>query len=903
MLKRMRVPPSVVRASGEPLGKGVVKHTRSARSSRGRRGLLALIALLAVPLVWFGATRGIDSLVRNRLGAILGAAVSFESMHLRGDGLDLGGVTVGTDPDVQLAAHAVSVDLRWTSMLTAHPRVQRIDVDGLDVRIRSLAPRDGRARPTASLASLEAQVRAAGVGEIRVRRAGVVIGDDGRDRIRVRELDASVRVRPGDASLMASAGELDVGDTSARSIELTGRILRDRFDVERVAAAVANGSVEGRGTLDAQSGQWSGALHIGGVEAGTLARIAGLDAAVGGRVDAELTLAFARTTLRSVRGTLVLSDGLLADATGSWNGAVSLSVDATPDRVKLADVRATANDLNARAEIALARRNGEWFVRAAGHLGATGRAIRRVAARFGGGPLLAAQWSARTARLAFSASGPIDDVAGLRGGGHLRVEGLTLRPSPALAPIEVAAVEADIRPDAHGVTLAAIHASSPGLSLDGSITLRGRNALQVDRFNAHGVLSVRDASAVRRIAPALSVWQTIATTRATRGRVAFDAAGPLAGSAERTLDARFSVANVVVRGIRLPDRSTLDVPVRSSEGNLAIATASNGVRIALRDVRVESPLGSLAGHANITADKLRVSLTGTHVATEPLRWLVPGTVVGGTLEGSITFEGDLRDPVRNASGRFEVINARYVLPREADMSSRPISVARARGNFAIDAGRAAVTDLEIHSELGVARGEVRVGDADTAIRARVASNDVGRVLDLWPSLERIGHGGRGTGTVRATFDARGAHGSVEAHVDGGSVRIPNAPANVTSQPIARGDVRIAFSPTHLAIESLSLRGPRASMTASATWTYDGPVRGSGSVWLSRDYSHQLLLGYNWLAGLCGMSVLQSGFTLTGTAERLLLNTTIAHSVLWSLGSSRIPRAARDVLSGRAPLGA
>jgi hypothetical protein len=867
-----------------------------------------------IPLA-FAAAHGIEAgglaiargVVRRQLEAKLGGHVSFARFALRRDGIDLGGVVMDGRPDaIGARVESAHIAADWRELSRGAVRVTGIALDGVTLTQHAGGARTERM--TVSPASLDRTSRGMhrdGLEWISFRRGDVQL-DGGREPIAAHGVEGRVRFESERTRIVARAANIDAQGEHVTGAKIVGSIDGDGIVADAAAASLLGGSADAHIAYETRHASMRVHVESNGVQVAAIARHASLargslDGAVGGEGDIE----FVDGEFRNAQARLTVRGAAVDIGARDFQGDVALSLDAVRDRIKVAELRTTTRGMRLAADLVFLRDDAShWVARTRGVLHAEGDAITRVAGYFGGAALQGGPvWRAQRADVTFDARSRLDDFTTATGSARVSLRGLNLRVGGMTTSLEIASLDTTIAPTPHGIVLRDLDARLRGFSVSGSLVLSGRTPLDVNRFRADATLDVRDFAAVQALAPSLPIWSQLTFDSASRARATLHASGALADRADRTVAANVSLDNVRVgRSLRMPNGQPLEATIVHATGDLDLTSRANGVDVALRNVNAQTSLGEVRGTATLANGRHHVEASASGIDARVARALLPGSILGGSGDGTLVLDGDASEPVRVARGRFTVRDARYVFPSELRLAGRAIRVERLDANYHWADGRAAITDMTLHSDLGDGVGSVNVVNGVPSLHANLTANNVAPVLDLFPALARMTERGRATATFDARFEATGMRGTLVAQIADGLVRIPQAPPDIAAQPIANGTIRMRFTPTSFAIDSLALRGPKANVDFHTNWDFAGAVSGGGRVWLTNAYSHDLMRGYNWLARLLGMRTLHSDFTIDGRPDRVMIRAGITHTLLWRLGRGRVPRNVQAVLSGHAPVG-
>jgi hypothetical protein len=283
--------------------------------------------------------------------------------------------------------------------------------------------------------------------------------------------------------------------------------------------------------------------------------------------------------------------------------------------------------------------------------------------------------------------------------------------------------------------------------------------------------------------------------------------------------------------------------------------------------------------------------------------MLPGTVIGGALSGTLVLQGNGDEPLESASGHFELVNAQYSIPADLGLVGPPVPVSRFAGDYRWADNRAVLTGLVLNSDAGSGTGTLTVAETGGEIKADFTSRDIGRIVDFWPMLAGRLRGGAGTGRLEMRFDPAAFRGTLAVENSGGTLVLPSVPAEYAEHPISKASLVLGFEPNKLSFRNVKLRGPRGNADGEGVWTAAGPVYGSGKTWFTKSYTSQLIKpsGFGWLAKLVGVRQIQSDFSLSGSADRVTLNAGITRSFLWKFAKGQVPKEFQQVARGKSPL--
>ena len=460
-------------------------------------------------------------------------------------------------------------------------------------------------------------------------------------------------------------------------------------------------------------------------------------------------------------------------------------------------------------------------------------------------------------------------------------------------------------------------------------------------------LDLRGARVVLGNAPAQEFDRVSGSAKYSEGTLRLDsltgkgAAGTFLASGEWTKSAHRLSAEMVVTdlsklGVTLPEgfsagevRIAGDVAgtpaelVARSEGRVTLAGVgipfgpegshhldrvsarftTDGKKVQLSEMVGDGPAGRYTGSGEITERAYRLSLFSALVDPRLARWLVPGTVEGGKLSGTLVLEGGAGKPVRTASGRFELKDAIYTAPATLELIGARAAVARLAGDYRWESGRTVVSGLVLASDVANGAGTLTTADGRGRLQADLSTTDAGRVSDFWPTLAGKLHGAKASGKLDAQFGPDGITGEIALSATGGKLVLPSVPGEYAEHPIDTASLVLGFQPQKLTFTGVTLRGPKGNADGAGAWTSHGPVWAKGKAWFSKSYTSKMIRpsGWGWLAKLAGIRQVKSDFTLGGTSDRVTLNADITKGLLWKFAKGTVPKEFQAIAAGKAPL--
>lgn len=329
----------------------------------------------------------------------------------------------------------------------------------------------------------------------------------------------------------------------------------------------------------------------------------------------------------------------------------------------------------------------------------------------------------------------------------------------------------------------------------------------------------------------------------------------------------------------------------------------DGKTVHLAEITASGPAGQFTGSGTVSGTAYQLSLTSPGLDPALARWLVPGTITGGALSGTIKIAGNGKTPVASLAGTFNLANAVYAAPTELGLVGPAAPVRRFAGTYRWEGERVALTDVAIEGDLLQAHGSLAWTDGKGRVKAEIKTGDTGRVADYFPMLAGKLQGGTGTGQLDLTFTERGAEGGLDLLNQGGVLSLPEVPAEYAQHPVETASVQVSFQPGEMSLRNVKLRGPKGNLDGDGAWMENGAVTGQGKAWFTRSYTSKLLkpTGVGWLVKLLGVREIKSDFKLSGTANRVMLDAGITRSTLWKFAKGRLPRQFQEVAKGKAPL--
>lgn len=372
--------------------------------------------------------------------------------------------------------------------------------------------------------------------------------------------------------------------------------------------------------------------------------------------------------------------------------------------------------------------------------------------------------------------------------------------------------------------------------------------------------------------------------------------GRLTGTAEQPLerlDARVRLTGAEFAfGPHGPHKlDTLEARVSGRPDNLKLS-----------EIAASGPAGRYTGTGEVTAKGYRVALEVPGMNPDVVRWLLPGEIQGGRLSGTLTLAGDEKEPVRSASGRFELRDAKYVAPETLQIATTATPVSLFSGEYAWDASKTELKNLRVESPLVAASGNLHYAGGEGTLQADLKTADLGAVTDYWPALKAMVAGGSATGQLSTAFKGDSARGTLAVESTGGVLHLPGMTGEFAEHPVEKASLVLGFEPGKLTFNDVKVRGPKGNADGEGSWAPDGAVYGTGKAWFSKSFTSRLMpKGVGWLAKLFGIKQVKSDFTIEGDAEKVHLNAGITRSFLWKFAKGSVPKEFQEIARGKAPL--
>jgi hypothetical protein len=322
----------------------------------------------------------------------------------------------------------------------------------------------------------------------------------------------------------------------------------------------------------------------------------------------------------------------------------------------------------------------------------------------------------------------------------------------------------------------------------------------------------------------------------------------------------------------------------------------------LSNVRVDSTEGELRGELYWQAGGHRGFATFEPARTSALAALVPGRLDPGSARISADVQGTKETPLKRIRGRILLQDARWTLPVDAGLCTSSLSIHRASADYSWRPGELRLSKVDIKATSFGATAEVSWSPRITRIDARLTTRSAGKLLDLFPELSELVHGGHGSAVVQVRVAADGISGLVEGRVENGLLAVASVSgARRTRHPIEKARFEYTFGPRRRRIQGLKIRGPELNVDLDATWSEHGPMTGWGRLWLTRRYTEQVTHGAGWALALLGYPRIETEFTLSGTRRDVRMDAEITHGWRWRLLRIAVPDRLEKIGRGGMPV--
>jgi hypothetical protein len=555
-------------------------------------------------------------------------------------------------------------------------------------------------------------------------------------------------------------------------------------------------------------------------------------------------------------------------------------------RVDQLELVADEGRLSARGAVDLAAQTPQ--LSASGRLTLAGGALERRL-------LPGLKLRARSGMVELEVRGPLLAPRSLQAEGQFALEDIGLQLPDADEPLGIRKLTGHLALAENRLLLSKLAATGRGFGVHGQLALAG----DVEpHFEAKLVVELRSISALRQAFPRAPLWRWFSVRSGEpRGRVELVARGPASDGRIRA-GGRFDVADL---RLTIPDAPLSPVPIERASGSFEVSQFEDGPRLALGDVELRLARGSATAAVVLDRRAQRLELEASALDPKLLGGLLPGRLEGGSLSGTLTLLGAGPRPPA-IFGHAEIVHSAWFPPEEAVFHETVLNVRRASGKYSVAGDRFEVSRLVVDGDRLTGRGRISGSSARVQLEARLRSNDAGGVMDAWPNLRGIARGGRGVAALRATWVPDGVQGTLQGHVQRGSLLMPTAAgAEHTSQPLARADFAYRFGPDAAHLDRLSLRGPQLNADLSVNWDAADHVEGGGRAWLTRSYASALAGPWKLPLVVLARFPLATRFSLRGTAAEVRLNAEIAHGARWRLLRLAVPPRLQAIARGETPI--
>jgi hypothetical protein len=322
----------------------------------------------------------------------------------------------------------------------------------------------------------------------------------------------------------------------------------------------------------------------------------------------------------------------------------------------------------------------------------------------------------------------------------------------------------------------------------------------------------------------------------------------------------------------------------------------------LSNVRIESTEGELQGRLDWKAGAHRAFATFVPAPTNALASLVPGRFDSGSARISADIQGTKEIPLKRVHGGVLLQDARWTLPVDAGLCKSSLSIQRASADYSWIPGELRLGKVDVQATSFGASGDVSWRPGATRIDARLTARGAGELLDFFPELSGLVHGGHGTAVVQVRVGAAGTSGLVEGQIENGLLAVSTVSDTQRSRhPFEKARFGYLFEPRRGAIRGLQIRGPELNVDLDATWSERGAVSGRGRLWLTRRYTEQVTHGAAWALGLLGYPRIETEFTLSGTLHDVRMDAEITHGWRWRLLRIAVPERLEKIGRGDLPV--
>lgn len=501
--------------------------------------------------------------------------------------------------------------------------------------------------------------------------------------------------------------------------------------------------------------------------------------------------------------------------------------------------------------------------------------------------------------------GTLSQLAGSNINGTFSLKNVGLSPLRAgVKSVRITQASGAFRREGTRVTLSDLVATAPGARLTGQGELRGVGTGQAShafRFAAQG--------------PSLAnLLPVLVPVPGTAEGGAFQGSLELSGTAADRL-ARMD-GRAEVRDMRwTPPGQTIPMKILSAAAH--VTRRGEVATLDQTELRVEGGSASLSG----TIRGLGTQAGPQH--TLNLKWRledasgwaarllpIPGGFTGGTFTGEATLSGNRADPVRTASGRFNLQDTGYMPPQKfLGGPVRPITVYSAGSPFTRANHRTTLTALTLNTSVGTATGTVSSDDRGIAkLQARANIEKLEALVDLWPGFKDRLRGGRGEMTLALQgplHRPRQLAGDVFIAGRDGKLTVENVDELYAVQPFEELSLDLKLhSDGSVDIDSARMRGPRANLDGKGKVRANGKLHVEGEGWFTEAYTKKLVKPkILWpIAKLVGYRRIKSHYELDGTLREARLDLGITDSLLWKLAiKKRVPEPLRKIATGDAPV--
>lgn len=875
-------------------------------------GVLLATTAIGVPRAESLVAHRLRSAIATRLLQQFGRPVLFEGLQLSASGLVVHNVRlprVGNETDDPLVIRHVRIEQNWWELIRVRNiRFRTVVLDGVQVRAgyptaeSSIVPRFRGWTWTAWVTPWSRL----GVERVTLRNVYLSIASATGIVAVAENVAGEVRLGHETFEYLLTAKSVRWGSTEVENVRLRGEGDGKHVTVREGNADGLGGRLRVQGTAERELYAATMTLHANDLPLDRVLSqfVPKKGWTATGRLSGEATVTVRRGDVASVAGVVHLRDGRLSygDREVTYT-AVRSRIDWSPERTIVSEFVMENPDhgvwLSGEGEVAHTegRPGPASGFRLSVRLQADGRLLQSLAEVVGLHRVAGRRWQARRGSLMLGMKGTLGDVQNASASGRVLLEGLRVQVNSETTPWAIARMEAAFEHSGSRTMLRDVTVDARGWSLAGELVLSGGSV------RSRGRLVVNDLRSLQRLTPGADVWRAVrGTSKSSGGSVQFRMSGSLQQRGDLQGEGQFEVHDIAVaiHGVR-PDGVPIVVPVTIGAGKFRYRRNGTQEEWTVSEAWMRGPSGQASASGQVQGSRFQIAIRGRDVDTELLRWIVPGTVEGGRVAGTLNVQGE-GNKVRHAYGHFDATMGWYRLPVELGLSTQRISVSYFGGDYHWTPERATVRNAVLRSELVNAEGTIAVVRKGARIRAELNSAQLGKVLDLWPACAGWLHGGQARAMLDINFGVSGTGGTLLLRSAGGALSLPSREMAFATVPVDRARLTLQFAPGVRTVTGLAVHGPTMDLEGDFSWKDDGKVFGQGRVTLSRAFTDRLIpKGWHWLARLFGVRRLGSPFAIEGTTDRMVVHAGITRRWFWKFARAVVPRTVREMVSGRVPL--